>query len=53
MLESLLPLLLKRVSMTSKRPKRARPCIVCKKPHVANNAFCSAECCAKHKVKPS
>lgn len=26
-----------------------KPCLVCGKPKQHNNAFCSAECCKKHK----
>lgn len=36
-----------------KRPyqKPKRPCIVCKKLHDHNNAFCSAKCCKAYKKK--
>lgn len=35
-----------------RRPKNdERPCIVCQKPHTGNNAFCSADCCRKHKSR--
>ena len=32
-----------------KPPNPEMPCVVCGKPKRHNNAFCSAQCCRKHK----
>lgn len=36
-----------------REPKKPRPCLNCKKPHIHNNSFCSAECCKEYRAKKS